>query len=60
MSTHELCRYNQDILCDIERIGHRCIINILVFKGSKIYIKFKVFYEKYLTKDLLKGRKKNY
>lgn len=33
-------------------------LNILVFKGSKIYIKFKVFYEKYLTKDLLKGRKK--
>ena len=36
MSTHELCRYNQDILCDIERIGHRCIINILVFKGYPI------------------------
>lgn len=36
MSTHELCKYNQDILCDIERIGHRCIINILVFKGYPI------------------------
>lgn len=36
MSEHMLCRYNKDIVCDIEQIGCRCIINILVFKGYPI------------------------